>query len=139
MYQHFVNQVAIKVCEVEEEYKQIAEKLPVKLYDIFDPTIKIKIGTNEIAALCDLGSSVSTIPKSLFNKLNLGSFKITELKLHLADSTYKQAIGIKENTLVYIKGCPTLIDFVIVDMPEDATAPIILDRPTLSLSLPVFC
>jgi hypothetical protein len=35
--------------------------------------------------------------KSLFDKLNLGSFKLTELKLHLADSTYNQAIDIKEN------------------------------------------
>ena len=32
---------------------------------------------------------------------------------------------------MYIKGCPALIDFVIVDMPEDATAPIILGRPFL--------
>ena len=131
MYQHFINQVAIKVRELEEEYKKIAEKLHVKRDDIFEPTIKIKIGTNEIAALCDLATSVSTIPKSLFNKLNLNSFEVTELKLHLADSTYKQAVGIKENTLVYIKACPALIDFVIVDMPEDATAPIILGHPFL--------
>src|SRR3954469_22238756 len=96
MYQNFVNHVAIKVCELEEEYKKIAEKLPVKLDDIFDTTINIKIGTNKIAALCDLGASISTILKSLFNKLNLGSFEITELKLHLADSTYKQAVGIKK-------------------------------------------
>src|SRR3954471_24265474 len=61
MYQHFVNQVEIKVLELEEEYKKIAEELPVKLEDIFEPTFKIKIGTTEIAALCDLGASVSTI------------------------------------------------------------------------------
>uniref|UniRef100_A0ACD5W1E3 Uncharacterized protein n=1 Tax=Avena sativa TaxID=4498 RepID=A0ACD5W1E3_AVESA len=133
MYQHFVNQVAVKVCELEEEYKKIAEKLRVKLDDIFEPTIKIKIETNEIAALCDLGESVSIISKSLFTKLNLGSFEITELKFHLAESTYKQAVGIKENTLVYIKGYPALIDFVIVDMPEDATAPIILHHPFLRI------
>ena len=30
MYQHFLNQVAIKVRELEDEYKKIAEKLPVK-------------------------------------------------------------------------------------------------------------
>ena len=29
---------------------------------------------------------------------------------------------------MYIKGCPALIDFVIFDLPEDATAPIILGR-----------
>src|SRR3954465_11792435 len=65
MYQYFVNQVAIKVRELEEEYKKIAEKLPIKLDDIFEPTIKIKIGTNEIVALCDLGANFLTITKSL--------------------------------------------------------------------------
>jgi hypothetical protein len=28
---------------------------------------------------------------------------VTELKLHLADSTFKQAVGIKENTGVQVK------------------------------------
>jgi hypothetical protein len=60
-----------------------------------EPTIRINIGVNEIATLCDLGASVSTIPKSSFDRLNLGSFKLTELKLHLADSNYKQVVGIK--------------------------------------------
>ena len=46
--------------------------------------------------------SASTIPMSLFDKLNLGSYNITELKLHLADSTFKQAVGIKENVVVQI-------------------------------------
>jgi hypothetical protein len=45
---------------------------------------------NEIATLCDIRSSVSTIPKSLFDRLNLGSFTITEPKLHLDDSTFKK-------------------------------------------------
>ena len=130
-YQMFINQVAIQVRELEMEYKQLSEKLPAKLDDIFEPTIKIKIGTNEIAALCDLGASVCTIPKSLFDRLNLGTFNMTELKLHLADSTYKQADGIKENIVVQNKDSPTLIDLVVVDMCEDPIAPIILGRPFL--------
>ena len=51
MYRHFINQVAIKVLELEVEYKKIAEKLPAKLDDVFEPTIKINIGTNEIAVV----------------------------------------------------------------------------------------
>ena len=127
----FISQVATKVRELEMEYKQLSEKLPAKLDDIFEPTIKIKIGANEIAALCDLGASVSTIPKSLFDRLNLGTFNITELKLHLADSTYKQATVIKENIVIKIKDCPALIDLVVVDMREDPITPIILGRPFL--------
>ena len=121
----------MKVRELENDYKKLSEKLPAKLDDIFEPTVKINVGINEIAALCDLGASVSTIPKSLFERLNLGSFEITELTLHLADSTFKQAIGIRQNIVVQIKGFPALIDFVIVDMPEDPVAPIILGRPFL--------
>ena len=131
MYRQFIHEVACKVRDLEQQYKKLAEKLPAKLDDIFEPTIKIHIGTNEVAALCDLGASVSTIPKSLFDKLGMGPFKTTELILHLADSTYRQAVGIKDNIVVEIKGCPALIDLVIVDMPEDPIAPIILERPFL--------
>jgi hypothetical protein len=65
-YQIFISQVAEKVHELEMEYKKLSEKLPAKLDDIFEPIIKIKIGTNEIVALCDLGVSVFTIPKFFF-------------------------------------------------------------------------
>jgi hypothetical protein len=51
--------------------------------------MKIHIGVNEVVALCDLGASVSTFPKSLSDKLNLGPFTTTELRLHLVDSTHK--------------------------------------------------
>ena len=81
--------------------------------DIFEPTIKIKI------------------PKSLFDRLNLGTFNITELKLHLADSTYKLASGIKENIVVQIKDSPVLIDLVVVGMREDRIVSTILGRPFL--------
>ena len=61
----------------------------------------------------------------------MGDYNITELKLHLADLTLKQAVGIKENIVVQIRGSPALLDLVIVDMPEDPIAPIILGRPFL--------
>jgi hypothetical protein len=90
---------------------------------------------NEIVALCDLGASVSTILKSLFQRLNLGSFEVTELKLYLTDSTYKQVVGIKHkhNVLVQVKGCHALIDRVVADIPKYSIAPIILGIPFLRM------
>jgi hypothetical protein len=52
---------------------------------------------NEIAVLCYLDASVSTIHQILFDRLNLGSFVKTEQKLHPVDSTHKQFVGIKNN------------------------------------------
>jgi hypothetical protein len=40
-----------------------------------------------------------------------------------------QAVGIKENIVVNVKGCPALIDRVVLHMLEDVNAPIILGRP----------
>jgi hypothetical protein len=65
---------------------------------------------------------------------SLGPFETTELKLYLADSTYKQDVGIKKNIGVPIKRCPSLIEFVIVDVPEDPITHIIIGRPFLRTS-----
>jgi hypothetical protein len=99
--------------------------------DIFEPTIEISIGTNKIVALCDLDASVSTIPKTPFDRINLGSFMSNELKLNIVDSTYMEAVRIKENIVVNIRGYPTLFDLVIVYKLEENLAPIILGRTIL--------
>ena len=130
-YNNFIDLVATKVGELELEYKKLIDKLPAKQWDISEPTTELEIGMNKFNALCDLGGSVSTIPKTLYDKLNLGHFVISEIKLNMADSTFKQAVGVKENIVVQINGCPVLIDLVIVDMPEDPIALIILGRPFL--------
>ena len=43
--------------------------IPRKLYDEWEPTIKIRIKYYECLALCDLGASVSMIPKTLCDVL----------------------------------------------------------------------
>ena len=48
-----------------EEKLELEVSIPRKLYDEWEPTIKIKIKDHEWYALCDLGASVSTIPKTL--------------------------------------------------------------------------
>ena len=44
-----------------EEKLELEVSIPRKLYDEWEPTIKIKI---KCYALCDLGASASTIPKT---------------------------------------------------------------------------
>ena len=43
--------------------------VPRKLYDEWEPTIKIK--DYEFHSLCDLGASVSTIPKTLCDEVSV--------------------------------------------------------------------
>ena len=76
-----------------EEKLELEVTIPRKLYDEWEPTIKIKIKDHECYALCDLGASVSTIPKALCDVLGFHEFDDCSLNLHLADSTIKKHVG----------------------------------------------
>ena len=45
-------------------------------------------------ALCDLGASVSVMPLSINNKINLGVFKCTQITLHMEDRSMKYLLRI---------------------------------------------
>ncbi|GJZ85206.1 ribonuclease H-like domain-containing protein [Tanacetum coccineum] len=83
-------------------------------------------------ALVDLGASVSVMPLSTYLNLGLGELAHTRLTVELADRTMKYPKGIAENVLVGISKFTFLIDFIILDMPEDVKVPLILRRPFLS-------
>ncbi|GJX74554.1 mitochondrial proton/calcium exchanger protein-like protein isoform X1 [Tanacetum coccineum] len=83
-------------------------------------------------ALVDLGVSVSVIRLSTYLNLGLGELAHTRLTVELADRTVKYTKGIAENILVGIGKFTFLVDFIILDMPEDIKVFLILGRPFLS-------
>ncbi|GKE32291.1 hypothetical protein Tco_1451613 [Tanacetum coccineum] len=83
-------------------------------------------------ALVDLGAKVSVMPLSTYLNLGLGKLAHTRLTMELADRTMKYPKGIAENVLVGIGKFTFLVDFIILDMPEDIKVPLILERPFLS-------
>ncbi|GJV65336.1 mitochondrial proton/calcium exchanger protein-like protein isoform X1 [Tanacetum coccineum] len=83
-------------------------------------------------ALVDLGANVSVMPLSTYLNLGLGELAHTRLTVELADRTVKYPKGIAENVLVRIGKFSFLVDFIILDLPEDTKVPLILGRPFLS-------
>ncbi|GKB93119.1 putative reverse transcriptase domain-containing protein, partial [Tanacetum coccineum] len=83
-------------------------------------------------AFVDLGASVSVMPLLTYLNLGLGELAHTKLTVELADRTVKYPKGIAENVLVRIGKFTFLVDFIILDMPEDIKVPLILGRPFLS-------
>ncbi|GKE59514.1 putative reverse transcriptase domain-containing protein, partial [Tanacetum coccineum] len=81
----------------------------------------------------DLGrASVSVMPLSTYLNLGLGELAHSKLTVELADRIVKYLKGIAENVLVGIGKFVFLVDFMILDMPEDIKVPLILRRPFLS-------
>ena len=61
----FTKHIVDALMQSYEEKHELEVSIPRKLYDEWEPTIKIKIKDHECYALCDLGASVSTIPKTV--------------------------------------------------------------------------
>ncbi|GKA29293.1 hypothetical protein Tco_0715538 [Tanacetum coccineum] len=83
-------------------------------------------------AIVNLGASVSVMPILTYLNLGLGELAHTRLTVELADRTVKYPKGIAKNVLVGIGKFTFLVDFIILDMPEDIKVPLILGRPFLS-------
>ena len=77
--------------------------------------------------LCDLGSSVNLMPLSFFKKLKFPNLRSTQVILQLTNrSSYP--MGIVENLLVKVGKFYFPTDFIILDMKEDISIPIISGR-----------
>ena len=82
-------------------------------------------------ALCDLGASVSTIPKSLCDVLGLTDIEECSLNLHIADSTIKKPMGRINDVLIAVNRNYVPIHFIVLDIDCNPSCPIILGRPFL--------
>ena len=110
---------------------ELKVSIPRKLYDEWEPTIKIKIKNHEFYALCDLGASVSTIPKTLCDLLDFLNFDDCSLNLHLADSTIKKPMGRINDVIIVANRNYFPVYFIVLDIDCNPTCPIILGRPFL--------
>ncbi|GJU26312.1 DNA/RNA polymerases superfamily protein [Tanacetum coccineum] len=127
---------------IEEEIKMrmnehcstiVKDTLPPKEKDLGSFTLPRTINNMCFdKALADLGASVSVMPYSTFTNLGLGKLALIKLIIELAYRTVKRPKGLAKNVLVGIDKFVFLVDFIILDMPEDSKTSLILGRPFLS-------
>src|SRR5215216_2841408 len=127
----FTKHIVDAMMKALEEKLELEVSIPRKLHDEWEPTIKFQIKNYECFALCDLGSSVSTIPKSLCDVLGLTDIEECSLNLHLADSTIKKPMGRINDFLILANRNYVPIDFIVLDIDCNPSCPIILGRPFL--------
>lgn len=73
----------------------VQSKLPQKLQDPSSFSIPCTIGkTTFKRALCDLGASVSLMPRPVFDKLGCGDLSPTRISLQLADRSIRYPEGV---------------------------------------------
>ncbi|XP_056686065.1 uncharacterized protein [Spinacia oleracea] len=88
-------------------------------------------------ALCDLGASVSILPYKIYEKLSLGDLTPTPMSLQLADRSVMFPLGRVDDVPLVIGRLTFLVDFIVLDIDEDAHTPIILGKPFLATAGPL--
>jgi hypothetical protein len=95
------------------------------------PTIPCSVGSFKFErALCDLGASVSIIPRDVFEKLHL-PLEPTGMCLELGDNSIRYPLGIAEDVPMKVGHHFIPVDFVVLEMGEREKPPLILGRPFL--------
>ncbi|XP_021728720.1 uncharacterized protein LOC110695797 [Chenopodium quinoa] len=109
----------------------VQHKMPKKKKYLGSFTLTVKIGNMEAkGALADLGASVSLIPLSIAQKLNIEMIP-TRKTIQLADRSVKVPCGELEEVPIQVRHIYVPCDFVVMDMEEDVDNPLILGREAL--------
>jgi hypothetical protein len=81
-------------------------------------------------ALCDLGASISIMPRKIYDMLGIPPFENCYFDVPLADVA-KKPLGRINDVLIMVKNNLVPIDFLVLDIECNASCPIILERPFL--------
>jgi hypothetical protein len=99
----------------------VQKNMPLKQKDPGAFTIPCGIGNaNFKRALCDLGASISVMPKHVYETLSLEPLNKTSIVIQLADRSFVYPLGVIEDVLVKIDSLVIPCDFYILDMEHDS-------------------
>ncbi|KAK1679234.1 hypothetical protein QYE76_040082 [Lolium multiflorum] len=127
----FTKHITNALIKAREEKLKLETSIPRKLEDGWEPIIKMKFNDFECNALCDLGASISVMPKKIYDMLDLPPLKNCYLDVNLADNVKKKPLGRIDNVRITVNNNLVPIDFVVLDIECNASCPIVLGRPFL--------
>ncbi|XP_019460147.1 PREDICTED: uncharacterized protein LOC109359907 [Lupinus angustifolius] len=108
----------------------IQKSLPEKTKDLGSFTIPVTIGELSVGkALLDLGAIINLMPLSMLKRIGDLEIKPIRMTLQVVDRSMKFPYGVVEDVLVKVDQLVFPLDFVIMDIEEDAEVPLILGRP----------
>jgi hypothetical protein len=91
----------------------VQKNLPLKQKDPGAFTISCVIGNAGFKrALCDLGASISVMPKHVYDPLSLELLNKTSIVIQLADRSFVYPLGVIEDVLVKIDSLVIPCDFI---------------------------
>jgi hypothetical protein len=117
--------------QIREEKLKQKVYIPKKLEDGWEPIIEINVNDFDCHALCDLGASISIMPRKIYDMLGLPPLENCYFDAPLADVAKKKPLGRINDVLIIVNNNLVPIDFLVLDIECNTSCPIILGRPFL--------
>ena len=99
----FTKHITNALMQVRKEKLKHESSIPRKLEDGWDPIIKMKVNDFDCNALCDLGASISLMPKKLYDMLDLPPLELCYLDVYLVDNAMKKYLGRVHNVHIMVE------------------------------------
>src|SRR3954465_15125123 len=131
MHVSFTKNIIDALVKIKEEKLKHKASIPRKVEDSGEPIINMQVNDFDLKASCDLGSSVSIMPRKIYEMLDLPPLEDCYLDVPLNDNANKKLMGSINDVLIMVNNAYVPFDFHVLDVEYNASCPITLGRPFL--------
>jgi hypothetical protein len=127
----FTNHITNALMNIRDEKLKQKASIPKKLEDGWEPIIYMHVNSFDCHALCDLGATISIMPRQIYDMLDLPPLEKCYYDVPIADVAKKKPLGRINDVLIMVKNSLVPADFLVMDVECNASSPVILGRPFL--------
>jgi hypothetical protein len=125
----FTKHITNALMQIREEKLKQKVSIPKKLEDGWESIIDMNVNDFDCHALCDLGASISIMPRKIYDMLGLRPLENCYFDVPLADVAKKKPLGRINDVIIMVNNNLVPVDFLVLDVECNASCPIILERP----------
>ena len=128
MHVAFTKHITYALVKINEEKLKHKASIPRKVEDSWEPIINIQVNDFDLKASCDLGSSVSIMPRKIYEMLDLPPLEDYYLDVPLDYNAKKKLMGSTNDVLIMVNNAYVPLDFYVLDVEYNASSPITFGR-----------
>jgi hypothetical protein len=123
----FTKHITNALIKIREEKLKQKVSIPKKLADGWEPIIYMNVNSFYCHALCDLGASISIMPRKIYDTLCLPPLEKCYFDVPPADVAKKKPLERINDVLIMVNNNLVPVDFPVMDVECNASCPIILE------------
>jgi hypothetical protein len=122
----FTKPITNALMQIRDDKLKQKVSIPRKREDGWEPIIKMNVNDFDCNAFCDLGASISVMPRKIYDMLGLRPLENCYFDVPLADVAKKKPLGRINDVLIMVKNNLVPVDFLVLDIECNTSCPIIL-------------